>query len=98
MDTPIDAWAAISNGLTILPASLLAFWHRRVACVWLTINAALVVSAMTSFALRNHEYHTGSIIGAGVSALLAVLLDVTEYRRWPGALGSGESGRESVSS
>lgn len=67
-------------------ASLQPFWHRRTACVWLTINAGLVVTSMTSYVLRTHQYRVGSIIGAMVSALLAVLLDMAEVRRWPGAL------------
>lgn len=37
-DSSLDILAAISNGLTIFPASVLAFWHRRIACVWLSIN------------------------------------------------------------
>lgn len=85
-DSTLDVWAVILNGLTICPASVLAFWHRRLACVWLTINAGVVVTSMALFISRNHDYRVGSIIGACVSALLAVFLDVAEARRWPGAL------------
>jgi hypothetical protein len=93
-DSTLDVWAAVLNGLTIFPASMLAFWHRRPACVWLTVNAGLIFTSMTLFVFRTHEYRVGSIIGAGVSVLLAVLLDVAEARRWPGALDSDESGQQ----
>ena len=85
-DSTLDVWAVVVNSLTIFPASVLAFWHRRPACIWLTVNGALVVTSVTFYVLRTHQYRVGSIIGAGVSALLAVLLDTTEVRRWPGAL------------
>ncbi|GEM_PF-5053083 len=95
-DSTLDVWAAVINGLTVFPASVLAFWHRRPACIWLTVNAGLVAASMTLFILRNHEYRVGSIIGSCVSVLLAVLLDVMEIRRWPGALDSDKSGRAST--
>lgn len=85
-DSTLDVWAVVVNSLTIFPASVLAFWHRRPACVWLTVNGGLVVTSVTLYVLRTHEYRVGSIIGAGVSASLAVLLDMTEAHRWPGAL------------
>jgi uncharacterized membrane protein len=85
-DSTLDIWAVVVNSLTIFPACVLAFWHRRPACVWLTINAGLVVTSMTFYVLRTHQYRLGSIIGTMVSVLLAVLLDLAEVRRWPGAL------------
>jgi uncharacterized membrane protein len=85
-DSTLDIWAVVVNSLTIFPACVLAFWHRRPACVWLTINAGLVVTSMTFYVLRTHQYRVGSIIGTVVSLLLAVLLDMAEVRRWPGAL------------
>ncbi len=95
-DSTLDVWAAVVNGLTVFPASVLAFWRRRPACIWLTINAGLVATSMTLFILRNHEYRVGSIIGSCVSVLLAVLLDVMEFRRWPGALDPDKPERGSV--
>jgi uncharacterized membrane protein len=85
-DSTLDIWAVVVNSLTIFPACVLAFWHRRLACVWLTINAGLVVTSMTFYVLRTHQYRVGSIVGTMVSVLLAVLLDLAEVRRWPGAL------------
>ena len=85
-DSTLDIWAVVMNSLTIFPACVLAFWHRRVACVWLTINAGLVITSMTFYVLRTHQYRVGSIIGTVVSALLALFLDMAEVRGWPGAL------------
>ena len=85
-DSALDVWAAVSNGLTLLPASILGFWHRRVACLWLTVNGGLVAAAVATYILRNHEYRVGNMIGAAISVLIAVLLDSTEARRWPPAL------------
>lgn len=96
-DSTLDVWAAVVSALTVFPASVLAFWWRRPACIWLTINAGLVATSMTLFILRNHEYRVGSIIGVAVSVLLAVLLDTMEIRRWPGALDLDISGHDHVS-
>jgi hypothetical protein len=85
-DSALDVWAAISNGVTLLPVSVLAFWHRRIACVWLTINGALVVSSISTYVLRTHSHPLASMIGAVVSAIVAISLDVMEVQRWPGAL------------
>jgi hypothetical protein len=74
--------AVILNGLTITPASALAFWHRRIACIWLTINGVLVMIAMSSYVLRTQEYRVGAMVGAGVSALYALTLDMIEIRHW----------------
>ena len=89
IDSTLDVWAAVVNGLTVSPASVLAFWRRRPACIWLTINAGVVATSLTLFVLRNHDYRVGSIIGSCLSVSLAVLLDVMEIRRWPGALDPG---------
>ena len=70
------------NGLTITPASALAFWYRRIACIWLTINGVLVMIAMSSYVLRTQEYRIGAMVGAGVSALYALTLDMIEIRHW----------------
>lgn len=82
-DSSLDILAAISNGLTIFPASVLAFWHRRIACVWLSINGILVVTSVALFTLRTHEYQSNAIIGAAVSVLLAVSLVLMEIQQWP---------------
>jgi hypothetical protein len=85
-DSALDVWAAVMNGLSISPACTLAFWHRRLACVWLSVNAAVLSTSITLFTFRNHDFRVANVIGACVSVLLAVLLDVTEARQWPAAL------------
>jgi len=82
-DTPWDVWAAVLNGFTLLPASALVLWHRRIACIWLTLNALVIVIALTAFTLRNHTQHVGVFIGAFVPIFLAIFFDIAEVRRWP---------------
>jgi hypothetical protein len=85
-DTSFDVFAGVFNGLTILPACALAFWHRRVACIWLSVNAATVVIAMSSSMGRTREFPLGAMIGVAVSVFVALCLDYMELWRWPSAL------------
>ena len=85
-DSKFDVFAAILNDLTVFPACILAFWHRRTACIWLTANGVTLVTAATTFTQRTHEYRPSSIVGVGVVVLITVLLDLMEVLRWPGAL------------
>ncbi|MEA2541318.1 MAG: hypothetical protein QOH35_2684 [Acidobacteriaceae bacterium] len=85
-DSTFDVLAALCNGLTILPACILAFWHRRMACIWLTVNGAMLAIAVASSARRIHEYDLGAIIGIVVPVLIAICLGFLEARHWPGAL------------
>jgi hypothetical protein len=79
-------FAAVFNGLSVLPASALAFWHRRIACIWLSINAAILVVGWIGLAHTGRQFDLGAILGSCGSILLAVCLDFIEIRRWPGAL------------
>ena len=92
-DSTFNTLSAVSNSLTILPASVLAFWHRRIACVWLTLNAVLLISSLSSWLLRTHDYQIGAIIGCGGSVVLAIVLDVAEARRWPAAFARSGNNR-----
>jgi hypothetical protein len=85
-DSALDVIAPVFSSLTILPASILGFWHRRVACVWLSANAALLLPVAVSVMRRNHLYDLGTILSVAVPVLIAILLDTTEIGRWPGAL------------
>jgi hypothetical protein len=85
-DSAFTVFAVVCNALTIMPACLLAFWHRRAACVWLTVNAAIVLIAATSFLRRSDGHRPGIIVGVAVPVLLALYLDFVEVRHWPGAL------------
>jgi hypothetical protein len=85
-DSVLDVLAPIINSLTILPASILAFWHRRLACIWLSANAALLLPVAISVMARTHQYDLGTVLGAIVPVLIAVCLDFMEIGRWPAAL------------
>jgi hypothetical protein len=96
-DSSLEVWAAVLNGLTIFPASLLAFWHRRVACIWLTINGAVVLISISIFISRTREHPipVSSLVGVGVSVMFALLLVLIEVGRWPDALkGHAHSGKK----
>ena len=82
-DSTFDVFATVFNSLTIVPACVLAFWHRRTACIWLTINGALLVSA---FAQRVSELDKGAVVTLIGSVLIAICLDITELKHWPGAI------------
>lgn len=82
-DSTFDAFATVFNSLTILPACILAFWHRRTACVWLTINGAFLVGA---FAPRVRELDKGAVVTLMGSVLIAICLDFTELKHWPSPL------------
>lgn len=88
-DTNINAFemlALIFNGLSVLPASALAFWHRRIASVWLTIDAGVVTAALVNSFRGGGRFdaeETAWLIG---SIAVAVCLDFMEFRRWPEAL------------
>lgn len=85
-DTTFDILASILNSLTILPACVLAFWHRRVACVWLSINGALLAIALTTFILRTGQVDAMTTIEVAGPVLIALCLDYFELRRWPPAV------------
>ena len=85
-DSVLDVLAPIINNLTILPASILAFWHRRLACIWLSANAALLLPVAISVMVRNHQHHFGTIVSVTVPVLIAFCLDFMEISRWPAAL------------
>ena len=82
-DTYFDIIASIFNSLTLLPACTLAFWHRRAASVWLTINAVVIALALASFILRTRQIEVWMIVQVAGSVGFAVWLDAVEALRWP---------------
>jgi hypothetical protein len=78
--------ALIFNAATVLPASALAFWHRRTACIWLSFNGALAAIALVSYARRTSELNPWQAGGLAGSLVIALCLDWMEMRRWPSAL------------
>lgn len=85
-DTYYDIFASILNSLTVLPACALAFWHRRVACVWLSVNAVVLAVALATFLQRTRKLDSMMIAEVAGPVLFALLLDFVEARRWPPVL------------
>ena len=85
-DTSFDILASILNSLTILPACALAFWHRRVACVWLSINGALLTMALATYIRRTGKADVLMTVEVAGPVLIALCLDYFEARRWPPAV------------
>lgn len=89
--SPLASASLVVNCLSVFPAFVLGFWHRRAACVWLVLNAILIAATTTLFTLQTHRYDWGLILGALFSIALAICLVVMEARRWPGALAQRHS-------
>lgn len=85
-DTTYDIVASVLNSLTILPACALAFWHRRIACIWLSLNAVVLAGALASFILRTRRIDSTMIAEVVGPIAFAVFLDFVEARRWPAAV------------
>ncbi len=84
--TVFDIVASVFNSLTILPACVLAFWHRRTACLWLTVDGVLLVIALGTFIRRTGQFRSDTIVGVAAPIALALFLDYVEARRWPSAV------------
>ena len=69
-----------------MPACILAFWHRRIACVWLTFNALGVFLLANAYFREKHNLKPSAVIGFAVPLLLAAFLDFMEFAKWPAAL------------
>ncbi|HEV2133098.1 MAG TPA: hypothetical protein VGR47_02440 [Terracidiphilus sp.] len=85
-DTGYDIFASVLNSLTILPACALAFWHRRIACIWLSLNAVVLSIALATFIRRTGNLDKMMIAEVAGPVLLALCLDFAEARRWPPAV------------
>jgi hypothetical protein len=83
----LNLFVVVFNGLTVAPACVLAFWRRRLACVWLSGNAVVIIVSIALVFARGHGVGLGSIAGFIGSVILAVVLDFMEIMRWPKALG-----------
>lgn len=82
-DTYFDIFASILNSVTLLPACTLAFWHRRAASVWLSVNAVVIALALASFISRTRQLEVWMIIPVACSVVIAAWLDTVEALRWP---------------
>lgn len=85
-DTYYDIFASVLNSLTIMPACALAFWHRRIASVWLSVNAVVLSIALATFIRRTGKIDKLMIAEIAGPVLIALCIDFMELRRWPAAL------------
>jgi hypothetical protein len=85
-DTSYDIFASVLNSLTILPACALAFWHRRIACAWLSLNAVVLAIALATFIRGTGKIDKMMIVEVAGPVVLALCLDFMEARRWPPAV------------
>lgn len=81
-----DLLALVFNAVTVLPACVMAFWHRRVACFWLSLNGALAAVALATYTQRVPVLDSWHTAGIAASLILALCLDFMEIMRWPTAL------------
>jgi hypothetical protein len=93
----LEVIALVAFCVTVLPASITAFWHRRFASLWLLLIGLLAAAAILA------EQHTLSITrGIApdyasdylfiVPLGLAIFGIFTEWKRWPALLD--RSGRQ----
>jgi hypothetical protein len=78
---------ALVNGLTVAPACTLAFYHRRAACIWLSLNAVVCAMAIALSKPQTDDRYFVALISLAGSVVIALFLDFMEIRRWPAALG-----------
>lgn len=83
---PVAVAAAAFNSFSLLVASFIGFWRRRIACVWLTFNALFLIASETISAASGRSLGVEELVGVAGSFAIALLLDVAEFQRWPGAL------------
>ncbi|MGA7339611.1 MAG: hypothetical protein WBE72_11685 [Terracidiphilus sp.] len=81
-----DLATLIFNAFTVLPACVLAFWHRRTACVWLSVNAVLAAITLLDYARHPALLNFWEAVGIAGPLMIAIVLDWMEIRGWPGAL------------
>jgi hypothetical protein len=78
--------AMVFNAFTVLPACALAFWHRRTACIWLSVNAVLAAVALCIAILHPELLNLPEIAALAGPVVIAGCLDFMEIKGWPGAL------------
>ncbi|HEX4032203.1 MAG TPA: hypothetical protein VHX20_17700 [Terracidiphilus sp.] len=78
--------ALIFNAATVFAACVLAFWHRRTACVWLSVNAVLAAAALVISIRQPNLLDMPDMVALAGPVIVACLLDFMEIKGWPGAL------------
>ena len=85
-DTTFQVMVVVLNAFTIMPACIPYFWHRRMACVWLTVNALGIAFVTATLTSHLQSMNVSTAIGLLVPVLIAAALDIMEVKRWPEAL------------
>lgn len=87
-DAMLEVLALIAFSVTVLPASVLAFWHRRAASLWLLLvgvaTAALVITEQHSLAAMRGitpDYYSDYLFVGPLG--LALFGIITEWKGWP---------------
>lgn len=96
----LEVVALVAFSVTVLPASIVAFWHRRLASLWLLLAGLLAAAALLA------EQHAFSVARTmtpdyasdylfAVPLLLAIFGIFTEWKGWPPLLDpSGRHGMQ----
>jgi hypothetical protein len=83
----LEVLALIVFSVSVLPASILAFWHRREALAWLLLAgvaaAALVLTEQHALAARGIAPDYGSDYLFVLPLALGIFGIVTEWGGWP---------------
>jgi len=93
----LEVLALIAFSVSVLPASILAFWHRREASAWLLLTgvaaAALVLTEQHVLGTRGIAPDYGSDYLFVLPLALGVFGMVTEWKDWPALLDRTAEGR-----
>ena len=84
--TPMYMLAFLINCITVGPACALAFWRRRLACVWMVLDAILAVASVLMATPHEPSYGPAIVVSPIVPIVLAIAFVFIELRRWPSAL------------
>jgi len=75
--------AGLFNGMTVLPASALAFWNRKTASWWLIADAVLMAMVGSKNLSNPSTRVTTLIMAVLVTGLLGGFGLYSEKRQWP---------------
>jgi hypothetical protein len=83
-----EVFASAFNGITVLPASVLAFRKRKIASWWLIADAVVTASATLEHPSNGH--FLGSLLGIAAPLALGSFGLFSERHDWPPLLDSKE--------
>ena len=84
--TPFADGTLLLICLSVMPASLLAFWFRSAAALWLGITALASGVALLFGRLYVPDHGDTSLVFAVSSMVMGSFAALAELRRWPPAL------------